>query len=299
MFYSVLIYIISAIFFSGSFFNFPDFNYGHIVSAESSHYFQDKKVVLNYDGISASSFAVLNVKNNSWVLEKDSEHILPIASISKLMSLLVLLNHPDIDLEDYYTMKSEDRRVGGRDYIFPGDQVKIKDLFSLALLASDNTAVIALASYLDLSEDDLVNLMNQEVLSRGLEATSFVDATGLDSGNVSTAKETAKLIEEFYRQVDSGSLDFLNRYDYSIITKQGKSINMVSTNLLLNGQGDDNLTIIGGKTGHNGQSGFCLGNWVSLNNLDFIIIVLNSSTLDNRFKDTKILIDHLKYLYDI
>jgi len=289
----IFINIISCLFFNNL---MPTFivsgsDYGQIIKYKDSQYFTEQLLQFENLQISASSAVVMDVQSDSFILEKNSEQVWPIASISKLMSVLVLLEDLKIDLDDTYVLKASDRRNGGRDYLFQGDEVANKDLLALALISSDNTAVIALISSAGLSEDEFVELMNTKAKSLGFKNTVFYDATGLNSANVSTAKEVSFLLKKALNNKIIS--DLVKNYSYSITTVQGRVKNIKSTNELLdyfnNNQSD--VKIIGGKTGFNDSSGYCLGTEFSFREKKYISVVLNASSLNNRFNDTIKLVD--------
>ncbi|MDD3711451.1 MAG: serine hydrolase [Patescibacteria group bacterium] len=299
MFSSILIHLISFFIFSNNIWSqidWSDFNQGEIIKMEDSQYFSVRMSNIKYPEVSASSFVVLDLVNNYFVLEKNPDEVWPIASISKLMSALVLLDELDIDLDAYYQIRSEDRRVGGRDYLFIGDEVTNRDLLALALIASDNSAISALVSSAGLNEDEFAVLMNKKARQMGMENTSFKDASGLSSKNVSTAREVSLLIKEaFAHEIIA---DFANKYEYQIITKQGRVKKIVSTNQLLN-YNNNYIKIIGGKTGYNDSSGYCLGlKFLFNNNQELISVVLNSATLKSRFSDTQKIFEDLYGIYN-
>lgn len=288
MFSVILINIISCFFFNNLIptFIIPGNEYGQIIKYKDSQHFTEQLLQFENLQISASSATVMDVQSGSFILEKNSEQVWPIASISKLMSVLVLLEDLKIDLDDTYVLKTSDRRNGGRDYLFQGDEITNKDLLALALISSDNTAVIALISSAGLSEDEFVELMNIKAENLGLNNTVFYDATGLSSANVSTAKEVSFLLKKALNNKIIS--DLVKNYSYSITTTQGRVKNIKSTNELLdyfnNNQSD--VKIIGGKTGFNDSSGYCLGTEFSFKEKKYISVVLNASSLNNRFNDT-------------
>ena len=295
MWSSILINIISFCFFSGSLMSYLtglNFSYGDIVKLEDSKYFAEviKAEDLN---ISAASAVVMDVQSGSFVLEKNSDEVWPIASISKLMSVLVLLEDLQINLDDTYVVKTSDHRDGGRDNLFKGDEVTNYDLLALALIPSDNTAVIALISSAGLSEDEFVVLMNNKAQEIGLKNTVFYDATGLNPNNVSTAKEVAYLLKQALSNKTIAELT--KNYTYKITTVQGRVKNIKSTNELLNyfNVFEDKVEVIGGKTGFNDLAGYCLGTEFLFNGQKYISVVLNASSLSNRFNDTAKLVNRI------
>jgi D-alanyl-D-alanine carboxypeptidase len=299
MFNSFLIYLLSFFFFSScSLFPLPlnNFDHGEIINLDDSDVFSEKVDNLEYFDISADSLVVMDFDKETLILDKNSDQILSIASISKLMAALVLLDCDNLDLDDIYELEAKDRRIGGRDYLFIGDRVSNEDLLILSLIASDNTAIIALASSLGLSEEELVSKMNDRAKLMGLENTSFVDATGLEAGNVSTAREVASLLKESLNYSEIARI--LKKAEYKMLTEQGKEREIFSTNYLLEYDQDDRFEIKGGKTGYNFHSGYCLTVLFSMNNRNFISVVLNSSSLKNRFSDTLKIIDKVYNLYN-
>lgn len=272
----------------------PDFEKGKIVNIDESEYYANRLKPGEYPEISAKSAVIVDLRNGSLVFEKNSDEVWPIASISKMMSALVLMEDLNLDLEKYYIIKESDKRSGGRQYLFTGDEVKVSDLLALSLIPSENTSVIAMISSLDLSEEDFVVKMNDKARSLGLKNTVFFDPTGLDSRNVSTAKEVAVFLQKALAIKEIQ--DLAKNYNYKFSTKQGSVRKVVSTNELLEYTFSDgyNVKILGGKTGFNDRAGYCFGTkFVINNNQEYISVVLNASTLKNRFSDTRRLLEKL------
>ncbi len=300
---SFLIYLITSIFFSSNilpYFSLYIPDSGDIKKIEDSFYYLEQQSKMSDLEISASSAVVFDNRKNIFVLEKNSEQVWPIASISKLVSALVLLDDLNIDLDQYYQLAENDRRFGGRDYLYTGDILKNYDLLALSLIASDNTAIVAMISSLGLSEDDFASLMNKKAINLNLKKTKFYDATGLSPKNVSTAKEVSIIIKKAFE--NNKIAELLQKNDYSIKTKKNREIKIISTNELLRPtypSNKEDVKIIGGKTGYNDSAGYCLATKFSIkNNFDFISVVLNSSSLKNRFIDTRELLDQTYIFYN-
>ncbi len=295
MFSSFIISLISYILFSQNYFteiSFFDHDYGQIIKAQESDYYLNKVLRWENLDISASNILVLDLEKNEYILDRNSDQAVPIASISKLMSALVLLEDLDIDLDDYYKIKEYDRRSGGRDNVFVGDEVMLGDLLALSLIASDNSAIVALVSSLNLSESDFSLLMNKKARELGLKNSFFKDASGLSSANISSAKDLAILLQRVFENKEISKLLAMDSYSFN--TKANKKVNAWSTNRLLGNFSDvDEIELLGGKTGYNILSGYCLTTKVKVGNSNIIIIVLNSDTLNNRFVDTEKIINEL------
>lgn len=239
--------------------------------------------------LTASSAAVLLLKNNSFLFEKNSDSPQSIASLTKLMTALVFLeNNPGFEKE--YTIKREDIVLGGKNNLFTGDTLTLENLFHTSLVASDNVATLALARSTGLSDVDFVKLMNDKALKLGLFKTRFVEPTGLSDRNISTAREVARLAKEAlgHPEVKEATI----KKDYVFTTKEGREKKIDSTDYLLYSEVGPEINILGGKTGYTESAGYCFVGKFSDDRQDEIIsVVLNSSGKNDRFKETKSLVD--------
>ncbi len=296
MFVFVVFHIITSLFFSN--FSSPIIeNQGEIKKVWQIDGFLEKTKKIDELDLSASSTAVLDLDSDFFVFEKNSDEVRSIASISKLMSALVFMDL-DIDYNDYYKIKKEDRRLGGRDYLFFGEEIRNIDLLALSLIASDNTAVIALISSAGLSESDFVAKMNEKAKELKLYKTYFEDPTGLSNSNVSTAKEVAIIANKALE--NDLIADLTENYEYSFETRNGRIKKINSTNELLLGFRDIDIDgqIISGKTGYNILAGYCLAlKFADKNGREFISVVLNSDSIKDRFLDSEKIIGAITEIY--
>jgi len=236
----------------------------------------------------AERSAVFVPGENIYLFRQQAEEIQPIASITKLMTALVFLeNNPG--WEKSYKITSEDQITGGRLTLFPGDELSIKDLFYTSLVASDNGATIALVHASGLSEAEFVAKMNDKARQIGLRQTSFVEPTGLDDRNVSSAREVARLAEAALAFPDIR--EATQRREYNFFTAGGKEKFVESTDYLLFDEADSPLRVLGGKTGFTNQAGYCfVGLFQDLTGREIISVVLNSAGKNERFKESKALV---------
>lgn len=295
---SLFFYIASNLFFSNI--AWPVLNltdHGQVIKRWETESFSQDLVKMDELELSAHSTAVLDLNSDFFVFERNSDEVLPIASISKLMSALVFVDI-EIDLDDYYKIRQSDRRLGGKDYLFLGEEVRNMDLLALSLIASDNTAVIALISSIGINEKEFVARMNDKAKEMGLYKTYFDDPTGLSYKNVSTAREVALMSKEALGRKEI--LDLLRLYEYRFETKNGRKKEIVSTNELLLGLKDVDIKgdVIAGKTGYNDSAGYCLSLNFSLEReQEFISVVLDSSSIKNRFLDTERVVERVYSIY--
>jgi D-alanyl-D-alanine carboxypeptidase len=242
--------------------------------------------------IAASSSFAIDRDTGTILWSSNADAVRPIASITKLMTAFVFLNsRPDMD--KIYQLQAEDVRVGGKSYIYPGDQVKVKDLFYLTLVGSDNTAAVALAKSLGLTEDEFVAKMNQQAKDFGLVNTKFDDISGLSSGNVSTAKEVLTLARKCLAVPQIRDTTIQNNYEFS--TVGGRDVRIESTDQLLSIFPVDGINIVGGKTGHTNEAGYCfVGEFINSSGRKIMSVVMGTDSDAERFIQSKKLV---KWIY--
>lgn len=239
--------------------------------------------------ISAARSTVLVPSENVYLFRQRAEETQPMASITKLMTAVVFLeNNPG--WEKTYRITPEDQLAGGRLNLFSGDELKIKDLLYTSLVASDNGATIALVHASGLSEEEFVVKMNAKARQIGLRQTRFADPTGLDDQNVSTARDVARLAEVAFSFPDIREAIQLREYRFS--TVGGKEKLIESTDYLLFDEADNPFQVLGGKTGYTNRAGYCfVGLFEDAGGREIISVVLNSSGKNERFKESKALVN--------
>ncbi len=229
------------------------------------------------------------------IYSKNSQAKRSIASITKLMTALVFLDHNP----GWQTVKEitpSDRREGGRIYLYNGEKVLVKDLFNLSLVASANTATMALVHSTGLEESEFVYLMNQKAKELGLKNTHFNDPVGLNEGNVSNAREIALLAQTAFSRKEIK--EATQRKQYRFATQGGRIKVVYNTNLLLKNP-PQGFKVIGGKTGHINVAGYCLvSEFEDMDGHKIISVVLGAPDYYARFKETRKLIEWASgYIY--
>ncbi|MCF7860417.1 serine hydrolase [Patescibacteria group bacterium] len=248
----------------------------------------DKKLVTTpAPVVEARSAAVLTDDGNIWLASQEASRRQPIASITKLMTALVFLEH-NPGWDNIYTVKKDDVIAGGRINLFWGEEVKIRDLFNSSLIGSDNGATLSLARSTGLSDEEFVQAMNKKALSLGLLQTEFADAIGLDNNNLSNAKDVARLAQAALNQKDIAATT--GKSSYSFKTLQGKNKMIESTDWLLDGDSADAIEAVGGKTGYTEEAGYCfVGRFRDVDGRSLITVVLDSGGINERFTQARIL----------
>jgi D-alanyl-D-alanine carboxypeptidase (penicillin-binding protein 5/6) len=144
-------------------------------------------------GVAASSFVVENAATGEVVAARNPDREVAIASITKLMTVLVTLEHAQLD--DVVVVDRAAAEVGESSIpLRPGDRLTVHDLVEAALIQSANNAADALALHVAGSYPAFARLMNAKAAELGLEHTHFVRPDGLDTpGHYSTARDVTKL----------------------------------------------------------------------------------------------------------
>lgn len=243
-----------------------------------------KKIINDSLGIKvgAKSILVRDLNTDKILFSKNKDDVRQIASITKLMSAIVIKNL-DVDSEKLVEITTSDN-IGdfSKTKILPGDKVKFKDLLSASLIVSSNSGVLCAIKNAGISEEDFVKKMNQKAKDLGLKYTYFEDATGLSNKNVSTADEILKITKLAFTYEDIKLETAQKKYLFK--TESGREIEVSNTNELIGSY----LNINAGKTGYTEEAGYCLVSEVEYDNKGpILVVVLGSDSHFERFSDLK------------
>ena len=145
--------------------------------------------------IKSGAALVIDQESGELLYAKNEDQVVPIASITKLMTAMVILDSGVPLLESVTVDRADvDRYKGSRSKLAVGLELTRSDLLKLALMASENRAAAALARTYPGGTSVFIDTMNRKAQLLGMTHTEFVDATGLNPGNVSTAEDLAKLV---------------------------------------------------------------------------------------------------------
>lgn len=206
------------------------------------------------------------------VYDKNSRAVAPIASISKLMTAMVVLDAMlPLDEEVSVETADLDKVKGTRSRLQVGMTFTRNELLKLALMASENRAASALARSYPGGKPALVAAMNAKASELGMQDTRFLDATGLSRGNVSTAQDLVKMVSA------ARKYPLIHRYttsaSHSVDGLGGRELRFINTNPLIRSVSWD----IGlSKTGYISEAGLCLVMEANINERPVIIVLLNS-----------------------
>lgn len=222
------------------------------------------------------------------LLSKNHDRQLPLASITKLMTALVFLDHnPGWDVP-VKIIKSDDTLPAKVPY-FEGAIVTTKDLFYCMLVGSRNNCATALARSTGLSEKEFIKQMNAKAYDFGLNTTSFTDTSGLDPKNISTAKEFSLITQAALSQEDIRNALLSRTYTIHFLHDKKRMYSMKNTNLLLR-EPLKNITQWG-KTGYIEEAGFTFATQARQGEKIITVIVLGAPDSDTRFRISKMLLE--------
>jgi len=221
----------------------------------------------------SSAALVLDERDNVALYERHADQQRPIASITKLMSAMVILD-AGLPMDETITITRNDRDKlrRSRSRLRYGTELSRADMLLMALAASENRAANALARTYPGGAKAFVEAMNAKAKELGLVKTKFKDAAGLHTKNVSTPQELAVMIEAAYRYP---LIREMTTTDRSVLfdTKTGRAIAFLNTNRLIRSEEWD---IDLSKTGFISEAGFCLVMRANVANRPVAIILLNS-----------------------
>lgn len=231
---------------------------------------------------------IMDKASGAVLLKQNENKVMPIASISKLATVLVFLEQK-IDWETVYQVKTSDIISGGRNNIYAGEKIKLKDLFFLSLVGSDNSATQALAHATGMTSEQFVKRINEKFKELGLTNTHFDDLTGLSDANTSTALDVVKLAQAAFTKKEIREATLTKKYKFTDV--DGRSGEASNTDELLDIFPVNGIKIVGGKTGFTTSAGYCfVGQFVDKNGHEIVSVVLGGPDINSRFEETKRLV---------
>ena len=223
--------------------------------------------------LKSSVALVMDQDTNEVVFAKNSEAILPIASLTKLMTALVMVEaHLPYDEAVTITHDDVDTEKNSSSRLAVGTTLTRGELLHLALMSSENRMASALARHYPGGRPAFIRAMNNKAKQLGMRNSRFYDSTGLSTRNVSTARDLAKLITAAYRQplIRQFTQDTNKEMRFST---PAYSLMFNNTNpLVKNPDWDVRLS----KTGYTDEAGRCLLMRAKPDNQELAIVLLNS-----------------------
>ncbi len=242
---------------------------------------------LSSEEISAPSAVLIEPTTKKVLFEKNSHDVRACASITKVMTLILVFEAMDngkISYDDIVTASAHASSMGGSDiWLEEGESMSAYDMIKAVVVASANDAAVALAEHICGTEEEFVSKMNEKAKELGMNETVFKNCNGLDEeGHVTSAYDVALMSAELITHEDifefsSIWLDYL----------RGGETQIVNTNKLLKSY----KGITGLKTGTTSQAGSCMSATAERDGMSLVAVVLGCDTGTARFSDSAKLLD--------
>ncbi len=241
----------------------------------------------NFDGsgilqLASTKALIINQNTGEVIYAKNTNAPVPIASITKLMTAMVVLDSK-LSLDDDLSISIEDVDYlkGTSSRLSVGAVLTRSDMLQLALMASENRAASAIARHYPGGKYAFIKAMNVKALELGLTNTHFVDSTGLDSNNVATAEDLAKMVQAAYQYPEIRMATTSPSHEV-YIGDRAYTVNFNNTNGLVRG-GEWQIGL--SKTGYTSEAGRCLVMQAKIAGEPMIIVLLDSNGKLTRIGD--------------
>ena len=242
----------------------------HVVRARSAHRIASLDDAQHL-ALQSSAALVLDQTTGAVLFEKNPNAVLPIASITKLMTAMVVLDaKPDLTETLAINEDDVDLLKGTRSRLKVGTHLAREEMLRLALMSSENRAAAALSRNYPGGREAFIAAMNQKAQALGLADTRFQDATGLTAANVSSPRDLAKMVDAAHQYPLIREFSTTSEGEFSIA---GRTQQFRNTNTLVK---NPTWEIGLSKTGYINEAGKCLVMQAWLNNKPTIIVLLDS-----------------------
>ncbi len=238
--------------------------------------------------LSAKSAILIEQSTGNVLFEKNPDEKLPLASVTKVMTMLLIMEALDsgkIALDDIVVASERAKSMGGSTiFLDTGEEMSVHDLLKGIAVASGNDACVAMAEHIAGSEQGFVNMMNTRAVELGMANTNFINTNGLDAdGHYSSARDIALMSRELLKHPKI--------FDYTTIwmdsLRDGK-FQLANTNKLIRFYKGAN----GLKTGSTDKALCCLAGSAMRDNLQLICVVMAAPTSPQRFADASKMLDY-------
>lgn len=243
--------------------------------------------------------AILLERDTGQILfEKNAHEKLPPASMTKVMTLLLIMEAIDdgrLKLDEQVTVSERASSMGGSQvFLEAGEQMSVEDLIKAIAIASANDASVALAEQIAGSEKAFVKMMNDKVKELKLENTMFQNSSGLPAkDHYSTAYDMAVIAKELLKY--ENVLEYTSIYEDYLRKGEENEFWLVNTNKLVRFYD----YVDGLKTGYTSEAKFCLTATAEKDDMRVVTVVMGADTAKNRNAMTMNLIDYAFSHYEV
>ena len=230
----------------------------------------------------SDAYVVVNPKTGETLAERNANRVMSIASITKLMTALVVLDgNQRLNETLTVTMDDVDRLKGTGSRLAVGSRLSRADMLHIALMSSENRAASALGRHYPGGRKAFIEAMNAKARMLGMWSTHFADSTGLNPRNVSTAHDLAKLAAA------ASTYPLIRQYTSSeqrLVRNGKRQLHYLNSNRLVR---EGEWPILVSKTGYIREAGRCLVMGTRVNNEPVVMVLLHANTTDERVADAK------------
>lgn len=250
-----------------------------------------KEVDKDILSLKAKSAILIESSTGKILYEKNSHEKLAPASMTKIMSMLLIIEHIEsgaLKWDEMITVSENASSMGGSQILLEtGEQMSVKDLFKGVAVGSGNDAVVALAEAVAGNEEAFVEMMNQKVKDLGLKDTNFKNPHGLDEANhYSSAYDMAMIGKELVKH--EKVLEFTSIYEDYLRKGTDREFWLVNTNRMVK----FNPIVDGLKTGFTSGAGYCLTATAKKNNMRLLATVMGEESTTTRTNEITSLLDY-------
>lgn len=241
--------------------------------------------------LSCASALLLEASTGREIFALNADERRPVASVNKLMPILLVLEALESDrcaLDDMVTVSRRAEGMGGSQALLDaGASYEFGELFKSVIVGSANDSTVALGEYLYGSEEGVVAAMNRRAAELGMNDTCFVNSTGLPAqGHYTTARDIARLSREV--MAHEAYFDYSTIWLDELKHPSGRITQLTNTNRLTRlYDGCDGI-----KTGSTNEAGFCMSASAKRGDMRLIAVVLGAPSSKERFADASALLDH-------
>ena len=239
--------------------------------------------------IPAPSAILIERETGTVLYEKDADRKLEPASVTKVMTILLIaeaIDAGEIGFDDTVIVSARAASMGGSQvYLKEGEEMSVREMLKCIVVSSANDCAVAMAEYLAGSEEGFVIRMNERAAELGMVNTSFKNCTGLydDPTHLTTARDIALMSREVlsHRWIR----DFTTIWTDTI---RDGAFGLSNTNKLIRFYPG----ATGLKTGYTSRAGRCLSASAERDGVEYIAVVLNCATTEDRFESAKTLLSY-------
>lgn len=248
-------------------------------------------VPLSAEDYDARSYILMEASTGMVMLEENADEALPPASVTKIMTLLLIMEAVDdgrLKWDEMVQTSEYAASMGGSQvFLEPGEEMSVGEMVKCVVVASANDAAVALAEKVAGSEEAFVKRMNERAAELGMKNTVFLNTNGLDDGidgHVTSARDIAIMSRELITKHPK----ILELSSIWMDTIRGGAFGLTNTNRLVRFYKGAN----GLKTGSTSKAKFCISATAERGGMQLIAVVMASPTRDTRNETAKKLLDY-------